>query len=53
MNKTAIARKDLSAPMRYMIQRRGAPYGPTRVLHFGEGKAYHDTRAIFEVGNES
>lgn len=50
MTTTAMTRKSVSAPMRYLAQRRGAPYGPMEVLHFGEGKAYEDTKYLTRNG---
>lgn len=48
--KTAIARKSVSAPMKYLGKLRGPPYGPMNVLHFGEGKAYEDTKYLKRNG---
>lgn len=50
MTTTAMTRKSVSAPMKYLAQRRGAPYGPMEVLHFGEGKAYEDTKYLARNG---
>lgn len=48
--KTAISRKRVSAPMAYLAKRRGAPYNMV-VLHFGEGKAYEDTKYLRRNGS--
>lgn len=53
MHKTAIKRKTISAPMRYLAQRRGAPYAVDyrmNVLHYGEGYAYEDTKFLTRNG---
>lgn len=46
MHRTAIARKDISAPMRWMLENLEIPGA---VLHYGEGKAYMDSAALRKV----
>ena len=48
--KTQIARKGLSAPMRVILDKYGPLLKGKRILHFGEGKAYEDTLALTTLG---
>lgn len=48
MHRTAIARKDVSAPMKWMLE--NLEMHDLKVLHYGEGKAYIDTGALMVVG---
>ena len=47
MHSTAITRKDISRPMRWILG--NVLLEPMRVLHYGEGKAYFDTLALERV----
>lgn len=47
MHRTAITRKDVSAPMKWILENLEIPGA---VLHYGEGKAYLDTAALRDSG---
>ena len=44
MHSTAITRKNVSRPMRWILD--NVLTEPFRILHYGEGKAYFDTYAL-------
>jgi len=47
--RTQIARKDISAPLRFILDNGYGPKPMQDVFHFGEGKAVKDTVALKEV----
>lgn len=48
---TQIHRKTVSAPMRDIVEYlESNPPGGEEILHFGEGRAYEDTRVLREFG---